>query len=98
MGKPHVPPQGHQGAVRQTPAVVIAVLLQGHLTLILLRRQVQNGENPLRSGQGHHQGVELLRDLAHPVGEGADILQKPMRMPPAPSPVSHSTPTAQVMA
>ena len=76
MGKPHVPPQRHQGAVRQTPAVVIAVLLQGHLTLILLRRQVQNGENPLRSGQGHHQGVELLRDLAHPVGEGADILQK----------------------
>lgn len=98
MGKAYIAPQGHQGAVRHTPVVVVALLLQGHLALVLLGRQVQDAKNPLGTGQGHHQSVELLGDLADAVGKGADILQKPMRMPPTPSPVSHRTPTAQVMA
>ena len=76
MGKAYIAPQGHQGAVRHTPVVVVALLLQGHLALVLLGRQVQDAKNPLGTGQGHHQSVELLGDLADAVGKGADILQK----------------------
>ena len=76
MVKAYIAPQGHQGAVRHTPVVVVALLLQGHLALVLLGRQVQDAKNPLGTGQGHHQSVELLGDLADAVGKGADILQK----------------------
>ena len=68
--------QRHMCAVRLDPVEVAALARQRDGALVDLGRGVQHVENALRTGQRQHDGVELICDLADPVGECADVLQE----------------------
>ena len=70
----YVAPQGNGGALRRDPVIFAAAFFQPHLALVHLRRTVKNIENAFGTCQSQHDGVELLGDLADPVGKLADIL------------------------
>ena len=72
----HVAPQGNGVPLRRDPVIFAAAFFQPHLALVHLRRTVQNVENAFSTCQRQHDRIELLRDLADPVGKLADVLQK----------------------
>ena len=55
---------------------VIGHVYQRHSAVVLLRLLVHQGEDPLRAGQGHDDGVELLGDLVDGVGKALGQLQE----------------------
>ena len=71
-----IAPEGHPLTVRLHPEVVPAHVFQGDFPLIQLRRHIQHVEDALGAGQGQHDGVELLGDLAHPLGKVPDVAQE----------------------
>ena len=90
MVESHIPPQGHQTAVRifprPRPGVIICLgegavrfflhPLQCHLAVIYLRLRLHDLKNPLRAGHGGEDGVHLLRDLGDGLAHLLGILQK----------------------
>lgn len=55
---------------------IIGHVYQRHSAVVLLRLLVHQGEDPLRAGQGHDDGVELLGDLVDGVGKALGQLQE----------------------
>ena len=77
VGDPPGPEVGALLGLLQLVALfVIGHVYQRHSAVVLLRLLVHQGEDPLRAGQGHDDGVELLGDLVDGVGKALGQLQE----------------------